>query len=140
MLIETQLVALERKHDDEQECREIETAHTGYVGSQDTCYVGTMKGVGRIYQQALDTYAKQPFAKPHTTKTPIAAADMLNDRVLPFYQEQQVPLLRILTGSRELVLRQGRADRLFNRSLKNGLTLNVYYSIVRLLKPRSCAK
>ena len=57
-----------------------------------------MKGVGRIYQQTfVDTYAKVAFAKLYTTKTPIAAADLLNDRVLPFYQEQQVPLLRVLT-------------------------------------------
>jgi transposase InsO family protein len=54
--------------------------------------------VGRIYRQTfVDTYAKVAFAKLYTTKTPIAAADMLNDRVLPFYQEQQVPLPRILS-------------------------------------------
>lgn len=98
LLTEKQVAALERKHEDEQECGEIETAHPGYLGSQDTFYVGNMKGVGRIYQQTfVDTYAKVAFAKLYTTKTPIAAADMLNDRVLPFYQEQQVSLLRILT-------------------------------------------
>ena len=32
---------------------EIETAHPGYLGSQDTFYVGTIKGVGRIYQQTF---------------------------------------------------------------------------------------
>jgi len=37
---------------------EIETFHPGYLGSQDTFYVGTLKGVGRIYQQTfVDTYA-----------------------------------------------------------------------------------
>ena len=98
LLTEKQVAALERKQEDDQECGEIETAHPGYLGSQDTFYVGNMKGVGRIYQQTfVDTYAKVAFAKLYTTKTPIAAADMLNDRVLPFYQEQQVPLLRILT-------------------------------------------
>ncbi len=57
-----------------------------------------MKGVGRIYQQTfVDTYAKVAFAKLYTTKTPIAAADLLNDRVLPFYDSQGVQLLRILT-------------------------------------------
>ena len=45
----------------------------------------------------MDTYAKVAFAKLYTTKTPIAAADLLNDRVLPFYQEHQVALLRVLT-------------------------------------------
>jgi transposase InsO family protein len=98
LLTEAQVAALERKHEDEQECGEIETAHPGYLGSQDTFYVGNMKGVGRIYQQTfVDTYAKVAFAKLYTTKTPIAAADMLNDRVLPFYQEHEVVLLRVLT-------------------------------------------
>lgn len=57
-----------------------------------------MKGVGRIYQQTfVDTYAKVAFAKLYPTKTPIAAADLLNDCVLPFYEEHGVNLLRILT-------------------------------------------
>ena len=98
MLTDSQVAALERKREEQQECGEIETAHPGYLGSQDTFYVGNMKGVGRIYQQTfVDTYAKVAFAKLYTSKTPITAADMLNDRVLPFYQEHQVPLLRILT-------------------------------------------
>lgn len=98
VLTETQVAALERKREEQLECGEIETAHPGYLGSQGTFYVGNMKGVGRIYQQTfVDTYAKVAFAKLYTTKTPIAAADMLNVRVLPFYQDQQVPLLRVLT-------------------------------------------
>lgn len=98
VLTETQVAALERKREEQMECGEIETAHPGYLGSQDTFYVGNMKGVGRIYQQTfVDTYAKVAFAKLYTTKTPIAAADLLNDRVLPFYQEHQVSLLRMLT-------------------------------------------
>jgi transposase InsO family protein len=98
VLTEAQVAALERKREEQLEIGEIETAHPGYLGSQDTFYVGNMKGVGRIYQQTfVDTYAKVAFAKLYTTKTPIAAADLLNDRVLPFYQEEQVPLLRMLT-------------------------------------------
>ncbi|HVY21718.1 MAG TPA: IS481 family transposase [Steroidobacteraceae bacterium] len=98
VLTETQLAALERKRDDDTACGEIDTAHPGYLGSQDTFYVGTMKGVGRIYQQTfVDTYAKVAFAKLYPTKTPIAAADLLNDCVLPFYEEHGVNLLRILT-------------------------------------------
>lgn len=98
VLTERQVAALERKREEQLECGEIETAHPGYLGSQDTFYVGNMKGVGRIYQQTfVDTYAKVAFAKLYTTKTPLAAADMLNDRVLPFYEEQGVSLLRVLT-------------------------------------------
>ena len=93
-----QIAALERKHEDDVACGEIETAHPGYLGAQDTFYVGNLKGVGRIYQQTfIDTYSKVVHCKLYTTKTPITAADLLNDRVLPFYQSQDLPMLRILT-------------------------------------------
>jgi transposase InsO family protein len=98
VLTETQIAALERKHEDDAVSGEIETAHPGYLGSQDTFYVGNMKGVGRIYQQTfIDTYSKVAFAKLYTTKTPITAADVLNDRVLPFFEEHGMALLRLLT-------------------------------------------
>ena len=93
-----QIAALERKHEDDVACGEIETVHPGYLGAQDTFYVGNLKGVGRIYQQTfIDTYSKVVHCKLYTTKTPITAADLLNDRVLPFYQSQDLPMLRILT-------------------------------------------
>ncbi len=79
-------------------CGEIETAHPGYLGSQDTFYVGTFKGVGRICQQTfVDTYSKWAAAKVCTTKTPITGADLLNDRVLPFFEEHGMSVLRMLT-------------------------------------------
>ena len=98
ILTEAQVQALERKRDEDLACGEIEAAHPGYLGSQDTFYVGTIKGVGRIYQQSfVDTYSKVAFAKLYTTKTPITAADLLNDRVLPFFEEHRLPVLRIVT-------------------------------------------
>ena len=98
VLTEAQVIALEKKKHDDEACGEIETAHPGYLGSQDTFYVGTFKGVGRVYQQTfVDTYSKVAFAKLYTTKTPITAADMLNDKVLPFFMDQSLPMLRILT-------------------------------------------
>jgi hypothetical protein len=60
--------------------------------------VGTLKGVGRIYQQTfVDTYSKWAAAKLYTTKTPITSADLLNDRVLPFFEDQGMGVLRMLT-------------------------------------------
>lgn len=98
VLTETQVAALERKKEDDLACGEIETEHPGYLGSQDTFYVGTIKGVGRIYQQTfVDTYSKVACCKLYTTKTPISAADMLNDQVLPLFEESGMGLLRILT-------------------------------------------
>jgi transposase InsO family protein len=59
--------------------------------------VGNLKGVGRICQQTfVDTYSKVAFCKLYTTKTPITAADALNDRVLPFFEQHELPMLRIL--------------------------------------------
>jgi len=98
ILSDAQIAALEKKKQDDEAAGEIETAHPGYLGSQDTFYVGNLKGVGRIYQQTfVDTYSKVAFAKLYKTKTPITAADILNDRVLPFFEQQALPMLRILT-------------------------------------------
>lgn len=98
ILTESQIAALEKKKDDDVACGEIETAHPGYLGSQDTFYVGTLKGVGRICQQTfVDTYSKIACCKLYTNKTPIMSADLLNDRVLPFFEEHSIALLRMLT-------------------------------------------
>ena len=98
ILTEDQLRALERAREEKVAHGEIETEHPGYLGAQDTYYVGTIKSVGRIYQQTfIDTDAKVAFAKLYDRKNALVAADMLNDRVLPFYEEHGVRLLRILT-------------------------------------------
>jgi transposase InsO family protein len=98
ILTEDQLRALERAREEKQAHGEIETEHPGYLGAQDTYYVGTIKSIGRIYQQTfLDTYSKVAFAKLYDRKNGLVAADLLNDRVLPFLEEQNVPLLRVLT-------------------------------------------
>lgn len=110
ILTESQVQALERKKQDDEACGEIDTAHPGYLGSQDTFYVGTFKGVGRVYQQTfVDTYSRVAHCKLYTTKTPITAADLLNDRVLPFYAENDLPMLRILTDRGTEYC--GKADR-----------------------------
>lgn len=96
---EEQLRALEiYKKEKDTSPDEIETEHPGYLLAQDTFYVGYIKGVGRIYQQTvMDTYSRYAFAKLYTAKVPITAADALNDRVLPFFEEKEVPILRVLT-------------------------------------------
>ena len=56
------------------------------------------EGVGRIYQQTfVDTYSKVTFAKLYDRKTPITAAEILNDRVIPFFESQDIELQRVLT-------------------------------------------
>ena len=98
ILTEAQMIAMERKKEKKEAMGEIETEHPGYLGAQDTYYVGNIKGVGRIYQQTfIDTYSKVAKAKLYDRKNAITAADTLNDVVLPFFEEQQIPLLRVLT-------------------------------------------
>jgi transposase InsO family protein len=98
VLTEAQVQALERAKADKEAHGEFESECPGYCGAQDTFYVGNLKGVGRIYQQTfIDTYAKVAFAKLYDRKTPITAADLLNDRVLPFYDEHDIRLCRVLT-------------------------------------------
>jgi transposase InsO family protein len=98
VLTEEQVVAIERSKRDDEAHGQIETEHPGYLGAQDTFYVGTIKGVGRIYQQTfIDTYTRVAKVKLYDRKNALVAADMINDMVLPFYQEHDVPLLRILT-------------------------------------------
>ena len=86
VLTETQLAALEKAKADKETHGEFESECPGYCGAQDTFYVGTLKGVGRVYQQTfIDTYTKVAFAKLYDRKTPITAAELLNDRVIPFF-------------------------------------------------------
>jgi len=95
---EAQLAALEKAKEEKEAHGEIETEHPGYLGAQDTFYVGTLKGVGRIYQQTfIDTYCKVAIAKLYTMKSAITSADILNDRVVPFFESHGIPLLRVLT-------------------------------------------
>jgi transposase InsO family protein len=98
ILTEEQLRALEKAKDEKESHGEIESLHPGYLGAQDTYYVGTLKGVGRIYQQTfIDTYTKIALVKLYDRKNALVAADFLNDRVIPWYDEHDVRLLRILT-------------------------------------------
>jgi len=98
ILTEAQLAALEKAKHQKEATGEIETEHPGYLGAQDTFYVGTIKGVGRIYQQTfIDTYSKVTAVKLYDRKNALVAADLLNDRVIPFFEGYSMPLLRILT-------------------------------------------
>jgi len=98
VLTEAQVVALEKAKEEKKAHGEIETYHPGYLGAQDTYYVGNIKGVGHIYQQTfIDTYSKVAFTKLYDRKNALVAADMLNDQVVPFFEQHDLRLLRVLT-------------------------------------------
>jgi hypothetical protein len=98
ILAETQVVALEKARADKEAHGEFESECSGYRGARDTFPVGTPRGVGRVRRQtAIDTYAKVTRARLHEAKTPIAAADLPNDRVIPFFEENETRIRRMPT-------------------------------------------
>lgn len=98
ILTEAQVHALESAKEEKQAHGEIETHHPGFLLGQDTYYVGYIKGVGKIYQQTgIDTYSNVGFAKLYLDKTALPAADFLNSKVLPYFDEENMKLLRTLT-------------------------------------------
>jgi transposase InsO family protein len=63
-------------------------------------YWGTLKGVGKVYVQVvIDVFCSLAFAKVYTAKMPVTAADLLYDRVLPFYEALGVKVGAILTDN-----------------------------------------
>lgn len=100
VLTESQVQALEDAKKEREAHGEVESPHPGFLLAQDTCYIGSIKGVGRIYQQTgIDTHANVGFAKVYTEKTALTAADLLNDKVLPFYDAHRLCVLRVLTDN-----------------------------------------
>jgi transposase InsO family protein len=98
ILTESQVQALETAKEEEEAHGEIESHHPGYLLAQDTCYIGYIKGIGRLYQQtSIDTYSNIGFAKIYLEKTSLTAADFMNDKVLPFFDKEGVQVLRVLT-------------------------------------------
>lgn len=97
-LTEAQLVAQERAKEEKKTHGEIETHHPGYLAAQEAYYVGNIKGVDHIYQQTfIDTYSKVAFTKLYDRKDALVAANMLNDQGVPFFEQHDLRLLRILT-------------------------------------------
>jgi transposase InsO family protein len=100
ILIESQVQALEQAKQEQEAHGEVESPHPGFLVAQDTCYVGYIKGVGKIYQQTgIDTHSNVGFAKVYPDRTALTAADFLNDKVLPFFDEQGIAVLRILSDN-----------------------------------------
>ncbi|MFN9298875.1 MAG: IS481 family transposase, partial [Acidobacteriota bacterium] len=78
----------------------IDAPHSRYLLCQDTYFVGTINGVGKVYMQTVvDAHCSQAFAKVSLSKMPITAADTLHDRVIPFYEKERVNIERLLTDN-----------------------------------------
>ncbi len=150
ILDETQVAALEKAKAEKQAHGEIETFHPGFLVAQDTYYVGHIKGVGHIYQQTvIDTYSKIGFAKLYDRKNALVAADMLNDRVVPFFEQHDLRVMRMLTdrgteycGNREIKAKSPQTNGIcerFNRTVQNefyaiAFRKKIYTSIDQLVR------
>ena len=98
-LTEQQIRLLEKANPEFAE-RHVHSDYPGQLLCQDTFYVGRLKGVGRIYLQAvIDTYGSFAFGKLYTSKRQETAADILYDRVLPFYKNHGLSIEAILTDN-----------------------------------------
>jgi Integrase core domain/Helix-turn-helix domain len=80
--------------------RHVESSRPGELLSQDTCYVGQLKGVGKVYlHTVVDTFGSFAFGFLHTSKQPEAAVAVLHNDALPFYAEQGLPVQAVLTDN-----------------------------------------
>jgi hypothetical protein len=97
VLSDTQIRLLER-HSVQFRCRHVEASWPGELQNQKTFYWGTLKGVGEVYVKVVvDVFCSLVFAKVYTATLPATAADLLYDRVLPFYEALGVVVGAILT-------------------------------------------
>ena len=80
--------------------RHVESSKPGELLSQDTFYVGVLKGVGRVYLHAVvDTYSSFAFGFLHTSKQPEAAVAVLHNNALPFYEELGLEVTAVITDN-----------------------------------------
>jgi transposase InsO family protein len=80
--------------------RHIESSRPGELLAADTFFVGSFKGVGKVYlHTVVDTYGSYAFGFLHTSKVPEAAVSTLHNDALPFYAERQIPVAAVLTDN-----------------------------------------
>lgn len=106
---EDQIHLLER-FDPEFRERHIKTHHTGSMVAVDTFFVGTLKGVGKVYlQSVLDCHLRYAWGRLYTSKLPVTAAHVLNEDVLPFFDQHNATIDTILSDNGRQFC--GRPDR-----------------------------
>ncbi len=98
-LNDDQIKLLERFNPEFRE-RHIETKHTGYLVSIDTFMVGHLKGIGKIYlQTVIDCHSRHAWGRLYTNKLPVTAVQVINNDVLPFFEEHNVKVKNVLTDN-----------------------------------------
>jgi transposase InsO family protein len=108
-LTDEQIRLLERFSPEFRE-RHIETKCPGDLVAVDTFFVGTLKGVGRVYlQSVIDCYSRYAWGRLYTSKLPVTAIHVLNEEVLPFFEQHKAAITTVLSDNgREFC---GRPDK-----------------------------
>jgi transposase InsO family protein len=90
--------------------RHIEARHTGDLVAVDTFFVGSLKGVGKVYlQTAIDCHSRYAWARLYPNKMPVTAVHLLNTDVLPTFEQHKATITTVLSDNgREFC---GRPDR-----------------------------
>jgi transposase InsO family protein len=90
--------------------RHIEAPHTGALVAVDTFFVGSLKGVGKVYlQTAIDCHSRHAWARLYPNKLPVTAVQLLNNDVLPAFEGHGAAIDAVLSDNgREFC---GRVDR-----------------------------
>ena len=80
--------------------RHIEAPHTGALVAVDTFFVGTLKGVGKIYMQtAIDCHSRYAWARLYPSKLPVTAVHTLNHDVLPTFEDHGARIEAVLSDN-----------------------------------------
>tara|TARA_R100001224_G_C4013214_1_gene146847 strand:+ start:157 stop:1209 length:1053 start_codon:yes stop_codon:yes gene_type:complete len=80
--------------------RHIEVHHTGELVAVDTFFVGTLKGVGKVYlQSVIDCFSRYAWGRLYTNKLPVTAVHVLNNDVLPFFEAHNARINTVLSDN-----------------------------------------
>jgi transposase InsO family protein len=98
-LTEEQTRMLERFSPEFRE-RHIEAPHTGSLVAVDTFFVGTLKGVGKIYlQTAIDCHSRYAWARLYPSKLPVTAVHLMNGDVIPTFEQHAAKIDTVLSDN-----------------------------------------
>ncbi len=80
--------------------RHIEVHHTGELVAVDTFFVGTLKGVGKVYlQSVIDCFSRYAWGRLYTNKLPVTAVHVLNNDVMPFFKSHNARISAVLSDN-----------------------------------------
>ena len=93
-------IQLLERFDPEFRERHIQADYTGHLVAIDTFMVGNLKGIGKVYlQTVIDCHSRHAWGNLYTSKLPLTAVHVLNDKVLPFFEEHDAKIQTILSDN-----------------------------------------